>query len=252
MSSLDRTSHITRIEEALAALLAIQTRTAAPAPFPHQVVGTILDNTACLLTAPANALDGGCRVVSFSEDRNWVSAMQAVHRSFFSSIQSAVELGLATICEEAGSVVEIARNRRITKLAHGLADKVDSTLIAGELRELERLRHSTPAFNDYLETALRVRQMPMAFKRTWRRYFDALSIVRNKASHSDWRLTIGEQRRLREQGFAVMVSPAGELQLNPRIYEQVAAHVLDFFDALCDGVPAVSVGEPGRNTVNRE
>ena len=64
--------------------------------------GTTVDNTVGLLAAPANALDGGTRALRFSDTRNWLSLMQAVHRSFFSSLQLAIEAGLVAICRERG------------------------------------------------------------------------------------------------------------------------------------------------------
>lgn len=79
---IDPAKHLQRILEAVDELTAFHSRTAAPAPMPHQFVGTVVDNTVGLLTAPANALDGGARAIRFSDHANWLSLMQAVHRSF--------------------------------------------------------------------------------------------------------------------------------------------------------------------------
>src|SRR5579884_1243306 len=93
-------AHLDSIVAAMEELLRISRRGAAPASIPSQYIGTIIDNTAALLTAPANALDQGNRHVTFSEPANWLSLMQALHRSFFASILIAVEAGLAYVCAE--------------------------------------------------------------------------------------------------------------------------------------------------------
>src|SRR4051794_8685366 len=122
MPSLDRSAHLQRIEEALAMLQSFHARTSAPVPLPHQYVGTIIDNTVALLTAPANALDGGARRIIFDQDRSWLSLMQAVHRSFFSSIHTAVEAGLHTMCAELGVNPTSSYKRRMIKVAQTLAE----------------------------------------------------------------------------------------------------------------------------------
>ena len=65
-----------------------------------------------------------------------------------------------------------------------------------------------------------------------RKFFDALTIVRNKSAHSDPSLTANEVQRLKDGGYGVLASADNQLQINPRNYYQVAFHTMDFFDEL--------------------
>lgn len=217
-------------------LHALADRTRSPAPIPHQYIGTVVDNTIGLLTTPGNALDGGRRIVTFSETSNWISLMQAVHRSFFSSVHLATEAGLVSLCVERGvplrSRLRDAAAAPIAKIEQVAGHRPDIQRAVKDLRAV--LRTTRPGFDDFLEGALSTVPLPRKVKATWRRFFRALSIVRNKTAHSDPRLTEAERIRLRDGGFTVMISPSGDLGLNPRMYLQVVTFTLNFFDLLCD------------------
>ena len=231
---IDRKTHVETIDAATRELLRLETRTKSPAPLAHQFIGTIVDNTIGLLTAPANSLDGGHRSVTFSDSQNWLSLMQAVHRYFFSSLHTGAEIALITLCRERKVLVhsrlEEATNRPIKKIEEAAGDLPLVRRAVKDLRAL--MRTYRPGFDDYLEGALSTVNLPDKTKKTWRRFFRALSIIRNKTSHAEPTLTDAERARLREGGFAVMISPSGELVMNARMYEQAARFVLDFFDLL--------------------
>jgi len=74
---IDAQAHLVAIDAAIASLIALSGRMTAPAPVSHQFIGTIVDNTIVLLTAPGNSLDIGSRSFMFSHTRNWISLMQA-------------------------------------------------------------------------------------------------------------------------------------------------------------------------------
>jgi hypothetical protein len=246
---VDLRIHLTRIEESLAELQTFHPRTAAPAAMPHQLIGTILDNTIVLLTAPANSIDRGSRNVVFSDSRNWLSAMQAVHRSFFSSLMSATEAGLAFVCAAHNAVVESSQRKKMM----GIVEAIERSAAAAnvELRELKQLRKSIPPdrpiFTDYLESVLKLSSISDSDKKVWRHFFRALSIVRNKASHSDTTLSEQERTDMRAGGCATMISPQGDLVLNPRMYAQVADFVLRFFDLVLQ-----SLGTSGEGRDNEK
>lgn len=69
-------------------------------------------------------------------------------------------------------------------------------------------------------------------KKIWRNFFNALSILRNKVSHSDSFLNINEINVLKKGGFENLLSPELELQTNPLHYKEVCVYILDFFDEL--------------------
>lgn len=237
--SIDATKHLQRILEAVDELMAFHTRTVAPAPIPHQFVGTVVDNTVGLLIAPANALDGGARAIRFSDDSNWLSLMQAVHRSFFSSLHLAIEAGLVALCRERGVT---ARNR----LREGMQSAVEQienaagtneTVHRGVKHLYAYLKTQRPGFDDYLEAVLDTTSLARKTKTQWRRFFRALSIVRNKASHSDVSLTEPERKALVDGGCEVMISPSGELVMNPRMYAQFVTFALQFLDLILAPTP---------------
>ena len=88
---IDKQAHLEHLNQAMNELSMLAPTTGGKASEAVQFVGTIIENTLCLLTAPANALDKGNRQVWFDEDKNWLSVMSALHRSFFSGIHTATE-----------------------------------------------------------------------------------------------------------------------------------------------------------------
>jgi len=183
----------------------------APAPIPHQYIGTVIDNTIGLLTAPANALDDGMRRIEFGEDRAWLSLMGAVHRSFLSSMHLATEAGLIAICRGLGVEIKIGQNRRITRIVQTLSERVGRENILDILDDLESLKQSNPEFGDYLTAALNARPMTKRTRASWQRYFKALSIFRNKVSHSDSGISTIEKQQLMDGGFDVIIAADGSL-----------------------------------------
>jgi hypothetical protein len=230
-----KAAHIAAIDAAIAELLALGKRTGAPASIQHQYIGTMVDNTMVLLTAPANSLDSGKRICRFTEMHNWISLMQAVHRSFLSSIQTATEKGLAEYCKANNADVCSRMKDNTEAQLKILEEHVNST--AEIARAIKKLRVSNrgmrPAFDDYLETAMGVAKLSKETKKTWRTFFRSLSILRNKVSHSDSLLDENERACLREGGFGKLISADnGQLSMNARMYKEIASYTLDFFDML--------------------
>ena len=225
--------HLARIDESIRELSDLEVRTSSPAHVSHQYIGTVVDNTIALLTAPANSLDGGHRLVTISDPKNWVSIMQAVHRSFFSSVHLATERALAELCEGRLVTVQSGLALKLDKEISSLLEMIDDD---ATIQQVRRLKKSLPrfrsSFDDYLNAVLEWSDLSRERKRSWRKYFGALSIVRNRISHSDPTLSTKEAQSLRDGGCGVMVSNDGSLVVNPRMYKQVASHILDFLDQL--------------------
>ena len=200
---------------------------------PHQYVGTMVDNTIALLCAPLNALTGGALRSEFEQLGNWISLMQAVHRSFFASIMMAVEKGCGDVCAEANVAVVARPTDRIRKLIDQIEKAApDNDVVARAVPKLRDAVARQPAFTDYLETAMSVKNLNERERRTWRGFFRALSIVRNKLSHSDTTLSDNERTAMREGGCGALIGEEGQLVLNPRMFCQVAMFALQFFDLL--------------------
>lgn len=233
--SIDKSKHLQRISEAMEELVALHPITAAPAPEPIQYIGTIADNTVGLLATAANSLDGGCRHLVFESERNWLSLMTAVHRSFVSGVHSALERALAHICEERGIEIRISAQRRVKKLAKSLEGK----LTQDERKKIESLAPKAPSFSDYLEAVLSISQLKNDRKVMWRRYLVGLSLIRNKVSHSDPSLTSAQVEELKKAGFGTLVS-TGELLLNPRSHRQICDHLIQFLREVLDSLPVTA------------
>ncbi len=235
IKKLNSAAHLIRIQETTTQLVLLSAKTAHPAPITHQLIGTVLDNTVGLLTAPANSLDNGKRTIIYTEDHQWISLMQSVHRSFFSSIHLATESALRHICETNNLNVLSQQYQAMSQaidLIQAAVENKDSLKKAFKVIKDASPKH--PNFRDYLEAALSLKEYNTQFKKTWRKFFDALSIIRNKASHSDTFINENERKRLIEANFGTVISTEGILQFNTRIYEEVTLYTLQFLDLLTD------------------
>ncbi|NVN51622.1 hypothetical protein [Mycolicibacterium hippocampi] len=220
--------HLKTIEEAIAELHPLTVITSSPASVQYQYVGTIVENTLVLLTAAANSLDQGSRNITFSDFDNWISAMQAIHRSFYSSIHSAVEISLTDFCKDNNIDVSSTRSRKAESLISELCD----SLTEKQKRDIRSLGGDNPAFMDYLGAVTKARIEDPTQRKIWNKFFDALSVLRNKASHSHPSLSDSDKKKLIDGGCGALVSEDGNLQLNSRNYKQVIDIVLQFFQVI--------------------
>lgn len=204
-------------------LMNFRDRTKAPNPVTHRYIGTIVDNTLGLLCSVANSLDKGCRKITFDQMENWTSLMQAVYRSFFSSLHIAIEKALL----ETNVKAESSEGKRYIKIINEICENEPQ-----KKELLEYFTKRTPSFSDLLDALLKDKKMNSNKKTIWRKYFKALSILRNKASHSDTKLSDIQRQSLIDGGFKVCVSQHGELQANTNMYAQIVKYVLDFLDEM--------------------
>lgn len=223
---IKKETHLRSIEEAIHELALLHDRTKDPNPIAHQYIGTIVDNTIGLLTAPANSLDNGNRIFTFSDDKNWVSLMQAVHRSFFSSLHTAVEISFERILKDRQIKAENKQQKKHKEKLKTFKP-IDEKLEGFITKIIEGIPLN---FMDKLNAVLELTSLSKKNKKTWRKFFIGMTIVRNKSSHSTTTLTQKEQEDLKQGGLQVVVSKNGDLQVNPRMYKQFAEFTLDFFD----------------------
>lgn len=219
--------HLQVINEALAELLILTKSLGEPAARSHQYVGGVVDNTICLLCSPANSIDKGGRFLLFSNLKNLESAIAAIHRSFYSSIFSVIELVLEQECANNQIKVE-GRVKSWNKIKSEIANELSDA----QLRKIEKLIPAKPTFGDYLEAVLQKSNIKEERKNVWRKYFIALSVVRNKASHGDSALNTKEMEKLKEGGFAALISQDNQLGINARNYNQICIHIINFFTEL--------------------
>lgn len=84
----------------------------------HRYIGTIINNTLVFLCSVANSLDGRSRHIEFDQMRGWKSAMQAVHRSFVSTLHLAIETGLEDLCTRLNVTAESSERKRYLKIVN--------------------------------------------------------------------------------------------------------------------------------------
>jgi hypothetical protein len=220
--------HLKSLDEAIAELAPLAMITAAPASVQCQYVGTIIENTLVMLTGVANSLDRGQRSITFSDFSNWISAMQAVHRSFYSSIIIAVEISLVVLCRDENIEVKSARIAQAESIIGDLGDSVSQRT----RKRIMRLAGGNPAFMDYVRAVASARIVDSDRRTMWINFFEALNILRNKASHSDSSLSENQRVTLVRGGCEVLVSNDGELQFNSRNYKQLVEFVLRFYQEI--------------------
>lgn len=217
--------HLKAITISIQELTSFQDRTRTPNPIMHQYIGTVVDNTVGLLCSAANSLDEGCRHIIFDQMKNWVSLMQAVHRSFFSSLHIAIEKEFLDLCAGIDLTAESSIRKRYIKVVNEISGNEPQ-----KQKLLSYFNKCEPSFHDLLNALLKIVRINKYKKKIWRQYFKALTILRNKASHSDVTLSSSEKQSLNEGGFSVAVSRDGKIQMNSRMYAQIIKHILDFFD----------------------
>jgi hypothetical protein len=237
---VDRQKYFESAQQAWAQLGELEDRTVVPAPIPHRYVGSAARAVRAMLLGPchiaqqfAEAERSADPELIAANDTHLAQVMLVIDRAFFQMIHTAVQMGLETVCETEGWSVQNSQARQLNGIIARLREKDQKGRFGDELKQLTRMRPKFPRFDDYLETVLKRKEMPEQFTGMARRYFIALSILRNKCSHTDVRLTDAERKRLRDGGFGAVISDDGELIAGPKLFPQVVDHVLHFFDAVC-------------------
>lgn len=238
--------YIENIELAIDELESLHSRIAASlgAPSSHQQIGAVVHAFSVLLTTPVNYLCN--RNVVYPQ--NFFLILETLNRSFFSLLHSHVEAALAEICTNLGMVEVI--NQRQNKIKCAFKAFEDGTVhLKSELESVQKqikcLKRQLkgnikPEFNDYLNsvfknvTFLADKVEDEDVKKKWRNYFDAISKIRNKSSHSDVILNEIEQNVIKDAkfGLELMLAPEGKLRIKPSFYPQIISFTLDFFDEL--------------------
>ena len=221
--AIDRENHKKRIKEAIEELTPLSDAYGEPAPVTIQYLGTVVDNTLGLLVSALIGMDGQPRRFYFENDSAWLSFMQSVHRSFFASTLLAVEAALDDVCKRNGWEIKSQSQEKATRLARNLSHK----LTDADQKKIRELAPRHPTFSDALESVLKQMTWERELKKRWRKYFRALTIMRNKSAHFAQPLTLAERQDLRAGGFGAAIGN-GYVVANPRMFRQVCDHISEF------------------------
>lgn len=230
MSDVER--HIKEIEDTINELNSIPEKVKVPKE-ETKFLGTVLANTISFLSSAANSLDNGKRVKAFNHIDDWGELLKAINRSFFSTIIISTERGLELYISKKGGVIESSQKRTCQKKYDKIRTLLDGdTLVKFDSFVKEVIKNIKPTFADYLEEALRLSTFDKKGKRSIRNFFSALTIVRNKSSHSNPSLTENEIERLKEGGLSFFISTSGDLVASHRYYYSLSEYIIGFLQRL--------------------
>lgn len=223
---MTKTKYLPYVEKAYDDLIKLRQSLTGKTEIAHRYIGTVISNTAALLTAPCNSIDEGKRKVIFSDDSEIFSLIQAIMRSFLSSLHATAEIGIEKILED--RQIEVVSSFKKTK-EKKFAKFQD---VSEEVKEFvtKIIERYKPSFEDKLNEVIKQTSLNNEDRQKWRKFFQGLTIARNKASHSDPSLTEGEKETLLDGDLSILVTEEGDLQVDPRIWHQLAEKTLDFFE----------------------
>ena len=219
-------------KDAIDQLTDLEARTAHTAPVPYRYVGQIIRNTKVLLTAPANTFSNKPKFNLGGNDKSRTLLIGSIHRSFFADIHGNSEEGLSTICNDRGITVESNQKKQIEDLLQKIELETGHNLRVKRhtSRLRKKMRSIRPNLMDYVNTLLKQSDLTKEKQKTWKDFFEAITILRNKCSHSIFNIEESERKKLIAGGFQQSVNIPGEIIVGPRMYSQVANNILNFFD----------------------
>jgi hypothetical protein len=148
-----------------------------PAPVPHLMLGSVIEDTCFGLAIPVRYLVELRRQPPISDpmlqadiDNSIRIRVNLAHRVFFVGVYTAIEAGLRYICESESWEIESQSKKRMRGIVGRIRKKVDTAPIEKELRDLEQLAQQYPAFQDFLEEIIRRKDLPEGFCQTARTY----------------------------------------------------------------------------------
>jgi len=158
----------------------------------------------------------------------------AMNRHFFTDLLVDIEEGLIEIIKKGSILVIINKQKQANKIAKTIKDKVQNISdISKELKDIIKLGGNTPSFNDHLNSVLNhFFAKNTKYIKSCRCYFDALSIIRNRVSHPDRKLTENERQKLITGHFKNAISEDCLLQMTFEGYESIFLDIVKFFDKI--------------------
>lgn len=157
-----------------------------------------------------------------------------MHRTFLTDLHSGVEAGLTKIIKDKNFKVVINRKEAALKIIERIKSKIKKPEdLEKEFVEILKLAGERPTFYDYLNSTLdSISTLNKDFSKGARIYYDGLSIVRNKLSHSDMNFSEAEKERLVRAKLGKIISPEGQPAMTFEGYGFLIKDAIYFFDTL--------------------
>jgi hypothetical protein len=202
--------------------------------FEFQTLGTVVQSTACFLTIAANTLDHGQRQLNFSDKGDWQNLISNINRFFYAHVHTAIEVELIEFCNRKKIKIESTVKRKLfEKYEKTLKQKIPTEHQKDIEDFLQENTSDRPSSMDFLNSSLKEISFSEDEKTYFRIFYEALSILRNKSSHSDPSLNDYESKKLKQAKLDFLISSQGTLQSQPGHYFHISKMVMIFLDNLC-------------------
>jgi len=206
----------------------LEQRTIAPNLKPYQYIGSVVDNVSIMLASAACLYDGKTRIPTSTKIENTESFISGISRYYYSNIHAATEKSIIELCKQHGYKPISSERKAWDKLINKIKRNEEI-----KIKLLERTEKTfKPSFKNYLECLLNNKLDQKDEKTKWKNFFECLTILRHKASHPNTKLTKEQKEKMITQGFKGVLDRNGEITLKCNVLEQVASHILDFFDII--------------------
>jgi len=192
-----------------------------------------LQNTAVLMTIVKNYLEGNIKGLLLKNSRVFETINIDFHKIAFTEIQIATEIELRKIIKENKYEI-LERENKISKIVSKLKTINNSNTVIKFVKKIaEDNVPKHPFFGDYLNTVLKnTPNLSKVFISKSKSFFDGISIIRNKLSHSKIELTDNEKERLIKSGFGKAISQEGGLSFRFDYYSILYPQVIKFLDQI--------------------
>ncbi len=226
-------NHIKKLKESIVNLQGIEKILVKKNPN-HSFLYSVIGNAGSGMIELLLYLEGKNPYYNQFDDKFYNNRQATMHRVFFGDLHVAVEEGLRKIITEQKLTIITSKVLMANNIVNKISSKLsDMTAIKHELTEIKKLASNHPTFNDYLNTVLNhIKRLSNKYKKASRVYFDGLSIIRNKVSHSDMSLTDIEKQKLKNAKLGNAISKDGLLQMTFEGYKFLVGDVIRFFDTL--------------------
>ena len=192
-----------------------------------------------------NAIYAMANLLTYIEEKNpyftqfnegyFMNRQIAMHKTFITDLHIGIEDGLRKIIKENKYSVSVTRAEQAEGIIEAIKKKIpDASKIGAELQSIRNLGGKHATFNDYLNVVLKnIISLTDTYRNSCRMYFDGISILRNKVSHSDIAFSESEVNKLKNAKLGNAVTSDGKgMVFTFEGYKFLVADIIRFFDNL--------------------